>query len=236
MIKPTVFFFVSPTARIGTTILARVVADYFILHQKPFHGFDTNINEAELAQRFPKFFTKIDLSHIKGQMELLDSILDQVDQVALVDVWSPVFPQLISLLIETQFIYEAEQRGLDVVFMLGINDINSASSAINKIRKVSSEAYIVGIINEGVVSLSHEPSELMDILFIDQTFEMGSLDHVTLRIISADQFSLSRFLITPPSGMSIVVRAQLKQWLLRLFTQLQSFELRRSLINNDFLR
>lgn len=216
--------------------MARVVADYFILHQKSFHGFDTNVNDPRLVHRFPQHFTKIDITQVKDQMDMLDSILDQAAHIALIDVWSPIVPHLFTLLSDTQFIFEAEQRGFDVVFMLGISDIASAQTAARAIHKIANHAKLVGVINEGVVSFGYEPSELLDELSLDQTFEMGALDHITLRTIDAGQFSLSRFLMTPPSAMSIVLRAQLKQWLTRMFTQLQSFELRRSLMQNDFLR
>jgi hypothetical protein len=236
MIKPTVFFFISPIARIGTSTLARVVADYFILNQHDFTGFDTNTNDAKLTQRFPHYFKKIDLMQIQGQMNLLDSILDASDKNALVDVWSPHFPQIISLLLDTQFISEAQNRGMDVVFMLSIYDVKSAQNAIKQIKRVAFDAHIVAVINEGIAAFGYEPSELIDILGVDQTFEVGQLDHITLRAIDPEPFSLSRFLMTPPTQMSIVVKAQLKQWLMRIFTQLQSFEMRRSLYQNEFLR
>jgi hypothetical protein len=40
--------------------------------------------------------------------------------------------------------------------------------------------------------------------------------------------------MTPPTHMSIVVKAQVKQWLTRNFTQLRTFEMRRSLLHNEF--
>jgi hypothetical protein len=236
MARPTVFFFISPTARIGMSMLVRVVADFFILHQNDFHGFDTNINNPRLVQRFAQTFQKVDLATISGQMQLLDSILDHAHKNALVDVWSPLLPQLMTLLTETHFITEAEQRGMDVVFMLGINDHVSAAAVARQIRHIAGNVQIVGIINEGVSAFGYEASDVMSSRPIDQTFEVGSLDHITLRAIEAEHFSFTRFFMTPPTHMSIVVKAQVKQWLTRNFTQLRTFEMRRSLLHNEFLK
>ncbi len=48
--------------------------------------------------------------------------------------------------------------------------------------------------------------------------------------------SLTRFLLAPPSDMSIVLRAALRNWILQSFTQFQSFELRLELEASEYLR
>lgn len=59
--------------------------------------------------------------------------------------------------------------------------------------------------------------------------KIGALDPVLRNAIEDPNFSLSRFMLVPPTSMSIVVRSGLRDWLGRVFAQLRSLELRMTL-------
>ncbi len=65
--------------------------------------------------------------------------------------------------------------------------------------------------------------------------KIGALDPVLRNAIDDPTFSLSRFMLAPPTGMSIVVRSGLRDWLVRIFAQLRSFELRMTLERAEHL-
>jgi len=67
-------------------------------------------------------------------------------------------------------------------------------------------------------------------------FVIPRLEAPIARTLDDIDLSLSRFLVEQPPNMSIVVRAALKAWILPIFTQFQSFELRRDLQSSECLR
>ncbi len=66
-------------------------------------------------------------------------------------------------------------------------------------------------------------------------FVIGALDASSKACFDAPDFSLSRFLLTPPPEMSIVTRTGLRAWVAPVFTQFQTFELQTSMQGAQFL-
>ena len=56
------------------------------------------------------------------------------------------------------------------------------------------------------------------------------------RNVESPRFSLSRFLAEPPpENMSLVVRADLRNWLKRVFTQFRAYEVRKAFDESSYL-
>jgi hypothetical protein len=66
-------------------------------------------------------------------------------------------------------------------------------------------------------------------------FYIPPLPEPVARAIDDPHLSFSRFLLAPPSDMSLVVRATLKSWLATVMTQFHSYDLRSELGSSDVL-
>ncbi len=236
MSRTRAYFIMSPTPRIGTSTLARLIADYHVAQQCEFVGFDTDSQERRFLSRFPDQVKLADLSQVQGQMVLFDNLLLRPGTPKIVDIWGRSFRTFLTLLNETRFFDEVDHFAIDPIIFFHVDETSATLDAVRDIARQWPRVSLVGVHNEGTWPLGDEQHEILARFPSRQTLEIGALDVLTRRAMEAEHFSLSRFLMAPPSNMSIVLRSQLRHWLLRIFTQLQTFELRKTLFDTDFLK
>jgi hypothetical protein len=94
---------------------------------------------------------------------------------------------------------------------------------------------MVIVIDEGAVPLGEVNLDQLGRYPASRTFRIAALDPILRQTIEAPGFSLSRFILAPPTGMSIVVRSGLKSWLGRILAQFQSFEFSMTLEQTEHL-
>ena len=95
---------------------------------------------------------------------------------------------------------------------------------------------MVVVHNEGARPLGPEAADILRRYPAKHKFVVSALPGPVANILDDPSLSLWRFLHAPPTNMSIVVRAALKSWIVPIFTQFKSFELRRDLESSDYLR
>jgi hypothetical protein len=103
----------SPRPKVGKTLLARLIADYFRgLGQRPVL-FDTDSYEPKLASFFPTKAKVIDLDKVPGQMALFDRLSLPSAETRVVDLTHRHFEKFFELMRAMDFASEA--KGHDVV-------------------------------------------------------------------------------------------------------------------------
>jgi len=109
----------APRPRSGATLLARAFADYFRLsHEHPLI-FDTGRGERRLSLYFPRIATAVDLTNIRGQMTLFDTLASPIEEKRVVDVSHEFFAQYFDLMEKVDFFREAlAQRVEPVIFYI----------------------------------------------------------------------------------------------------------------------
>jgi hypothetical protein len=86
-IRPAPLYIVaSPRPRVGKTLLARLLMEFFLDNGRPLVGFDLNPREPMLAGRFPKLVWPVDIGDIRGQMELFDRLVADTASTKVIDV------------------------------------------------------------------------------------------------------------------------------------------------------
>src|SRR5579883_467619 len=228
------FIVCSPTGRVGNTILARLLADYFLLSGRSFVGFDTDAHEPGFAASFPDEVVVSDLTTIQGQMGLIDPLLVADGVPKIVDLWHRSFDGFFTLLEHTDFMAEARGQGIEPVLLYLADGSPRSIDAAGRLADRYPDLQIILVGNDGTVpglesraQFYHYPQT--------RTFKIAALDPVLRQTIDERGFSLSRFMMMPPTHMSIVVRAGLREWLWRIFSQFKSFELRMTLEETEHL-
>lgn len=220
-----VHIFCSPSYRAGTTTAARLFADYQIVNQRAFKGFDTDPHDSAFARYFPKQAKVVDLNSIQGQIALFDTLL-QPDRIPkIVDVWSRTWRQFSQLALETGFFEEARRRDVTpVIFYCAVPGAASLSEA-QRIAEQWPQVTLLVVNNEGAAPLGEHALDLLAKYPAQRQIEIRALDPLVRDIIDDPHFSFAQFLHQPPRELSIVVRAGLRAWLTPVFQQFQSFEM-----------
>jgi hypothetical protein len=230
------YFVCSPHSRTGVTTTARLLTDYYLSRGVAVDGFDTDSREPGYAVLFPELSQVVDLCDVRGQISLFDRLLLADDTPKIVDVWSRSFDQLFSVIAEIGFLEEAKRAGVEPIVLYQADRSPRAASNARLLNTTWPDLWITVVHNEGAAPLGAEALEILSAYPTRGKFVIPKLESPIAELLEDQGFSLSAFLRAPPPAMSIVVRAAMKSWLIPIFTQFQSFELRLDLQSSEFLR
>jgi len=103
--------------RTGKTLLARVIAEYFMLSGEMPYIFDTDPVDHRLLTLFPHTTRVVDLPQVPHQMTLFDTLAKASRESRIVDLTHRSFGQFFDLMRQTDFIAEARARGVEPVIL-----------------------------------------------------------------------------------------------------------------------
>ena len=106
-------------ARTGKTLLARVIADYFVLSGTRPLLFDTDAASRTLRAAFPYDTVVVDFEAVRGQMILVDTLATRGAEPRVVDVSHQVCGKFFKIMQQSDFVAEARRRQVaPIVFYL----------------------------------------------------------------------------------------------------------------------
>jgi hypothetical protein len=231
--RTLVFIVCSPTGRSGKTTMARLLGDYFLLSARTFVGFDTDAHEPSFAARFPHEVGVSDLNTIQGQMALIDPLLVYDEVPKIVDLWHRSLETFFRLLDHTGFVAEARNLGIEPLLLYMVDGSPRSAETAARLAARYPDVQIVIVNDEGAAP--NQEGDEFEIYSAGRSLKIAALDPMLWQTIEEPGFSLSRFMLVPPANMSIVVRAGLRDWLWRIFSQFKSFELRMTLDETEHL-
>jgi hypothetical protein len=230
-----IYIVCSPVGRVGKTTAARLLADYFLLSGRNFSGFDTDPREPVFARWFPDQVAVVDLSTVQGNMALFDPLLVNDGVPKIVDLWHRSWDGFFSVLSDTEFIAEARRVSVEPVWLYVVDGSAYSIGVANDLADCYPDVGMVTVNNEGAAPLGEASFDQLARYPAIRTFKIGALDPILRQTMETAHFSLSRFMLAPPTGMSIVVRSGLRSWYGRVLAQFQSFELNTTLEGAEHL-
>lgn len=220
------FIVCSSHGRTGVTTMARLFADFHVHTAQAFAGFDTDPHESQFAQCFPRDVSVADLATIQGQIALFDNLLLADGVPKIVDVWARAWRTFFDIAATTEFFPEAARRGVRPYLLYVPDGSENALRIVEDMLAQWPELGLAVVGNEGAAPLGAGGLDYLARFPASHTFEIKALDPLVRRAIEDPGFSFSRFLAAPADSMSIVVRASLRAWLMPIFQQFQSFQLK----------
>src|SRR5688572_32369849 len=91
------FIVCSPQARVGRTLLARLLLDFFLTEDRPAVGFDFAAESPSLIDFLPNHTAYAHIEDIEGQMALFDRLIVPDGTAKVVDLAPASFWQFFSL-------------------------------------------------------------------------------------------------------------------------------------------
>jgi hypothetical protein len=223
----------SPRPKVGKTLLARLITDYFRgLGQRPV-TFDTDTYEPKLASFFPGRAKVVDLDKVPGQMALFDRLSLPSAETRVVDLTHRHFDKFFELVRAMDF--AAEARSHDVVpaiFYIAGGDPQSYERGLRLMREFPDYAFVlVENLFLGEVEVTTRVGEAY------QTFQdhephmvMPSLEPFFAGMIDNTMLSLAEFMRERPASvatprlplafLSLEARDAVRDWVGTAFSEI----------------
>jgi hypothetical protein len=144
----------SGEARVGNTLTARLLLDYFLSSSDRAIGFETDIIHPALSRLFPELCSVADLSAARGQSILFDRLIVADGVTKVVDLWHAHLDLFVRLISDFDFHAEVVQNRVQLILLLHKDDRERFRQGHLALRKALPSAHLVMVHNRGV--LAHE--------------------------------------------------------------------------------
>jgi hypothetical protein len=235
--KVPLWFICAPFPKSGASTFTRLLVDYHLFNRRSFSLFDTDVHGQTLEQFFPDIAQTIDLATTPGQIALFDKLLEAGTQARIVEICAPAHQLFLVQARDIGFFEESEKNGFEPAILFISNGKRAAIEAGTRLQTIWRRVPVIPVVNEGFVRLGSKINDHLDAFPVGRSFQVPPMEPMLQSTIAQPDFSLSDFLRQPPAAdeMSLVVRADLRSWITRVFTQLRSHELRKAMDESVYL-
>jgi hypothetical protein len=224
-LRSSITIVASPRPRVGKTLLARLLADFYLQEGRSVATFDLNAGERTLAQFLPEKTTLATVRDINGQMALFDRLIADEDTTKVVDIGHESFESFFSVAHQIGFIDEARLRSVAVAILFTATPDQTSVEAYRNLRARFARAILAPVHNEIFGPAQHRDK---------YPVASGNPGIVRLPVLAP---GLRRYIDTPPFsfadsnmgnavGIPIAAHVELQRWLRRIYLEFRELDLR----------
>ena len=148
--RTPIFIIVSPRPRVGKTLLARMLAEFFRSEGRPVSAFDCNPGEFALVDYLPGYTAVADIADTRDQITLFDQLLADDHLPKVVDLGHSLFDKFFTVIQQISFAEEARRRGAMPVLLFLPDGDRRSRQGYAVLRERFAHLPIVPVINEAL--------------------------------------------------------------------------------------
>lgn len=215
----------SPRSRVGKTLLARMLADFYLHNGRNVMAFDLNADDPTLTQFLPAHSTVAEISDTNGQMALFDRLVADDGVYKVVDLGHKAFRSFFTVAGEIGFAEEARRRSVAPIILFIASPDATSVEAYADLRRLFPQAALVPVHNEMLGSAQHRdkfPVPSAGPVLI----HLPALTPGLRKIIERRPFSFVDSSGAAPLDVPLDAHIELQRWLRRIFLEFREMELR----------
>jgi len=221
MTQPAPLYIVaSPRPRVGKTLLARLLIEYFCASGRPLVGYDLQPREPVLAARFPRLVWPVDIAETRGQMALFDRLIADHTSTKVIDLGYGPFEQFFAVMAEIDFVHEARRRLIEPIVLYVTDPAAATATIYAELRQRMPAINFVPVYNESV-SLMFAKEDFPPTRPECGVIRIPRLSPIVRGVIDRPSFSFAAHMDQQPGGPT-----EVHAWINGIFTEFREFELR----------
>jgi hypothetical protein len=210
----------SPHPRVGKTLLARLLLEFFHSEKRPLLGYDLNPREPTFAGYFPRWVFTVDIADTRGQMELFDRLIADKPVSTVIDLGYGAFEQFFSVLGEIGFANEARRRGIETVVLFVSDRAPATVRAYGTLRRKLANVAFIPVHNESV-SVTIDKDDFPPSRPEFRIISIPRLSPIVKGVVDRPSFSFASYLVKPSTGPT-----EIHDWVATIFNAFRDLELR----------
>lgn len=215
-----IYIVASPRPRVGKTVLARLLVEFFRFGRRPLAAYDLNLRDPVLAGYFPKLVMPIDIADTRGQMMLFDQLIARGSMTRVIDLGYGAYDQFFSVMAEIGFIREARRRMMEPVVLFVADRAAATVRAYADLRHRLPDATVVPVHNE-FISVTCDKDDFPPTRAACRMIRIPRLSQMVRGVIDRPSFSFGAYMAATP-GTSTEVH----DWIAGIFAEFRELELR----------
>jgi hypothetical protein len=214
------YIIASQHPRVGKTLVARLLIEYFRLSGRPIVGYDLDPREPALAAHFPSFVWPVDIADTRGQMALFDRLVADDWRTTVLDIGYGLFDQFFTVMPEIGFEQEAARRGIVPIVLFITDSAPTTARRYAELRARLPRTMFVPVHNEAT-SFMFIPNDFPPTRPECGFIRIPRLSPIVRGVIDRPGFSFSTYLDKRPGGPT-----EVHTWIDAIFSEFRELELR----------
>jgi len=214
------YIIASQHPRVGKTLIARLLVEFFRVSSRPLVGYDLDPREPALAAHFPNLVWTVDIADTRGQMALFDRLIADHWRTTVIDLGYGLFEQFFAVMAEIGFEREARRQGIEPIVLFITDSAPITARNYAELRRRLPQTTFVPVHNEAT-----------SFMFIPQDFPPSRPEYGVIRVprlspivrgvIDRPGFSFGAYMAKQPGGPT-----EVHSWIGSIFNEFRELELR----------
>ena len=145
-----IFIVTSSRPRVGKTLVARALTEYFLALRKPVAAFDVNPDEFKLIDYLPGYTAAASINDIRGEMALFDQLVVGDHAPKVIDLGHTLFEKFFVLMQQLNFAQEAHRRGVAPMVLFIADPDDHARQGYAMLADKFPDLALVPVLNEAL--------------------------------------------------------------------------------------
>jgi hypothetical protein len=219
--RTPIFIIASPRPRVGKTLLARTLAEFFRSEDRPVAAFDCNPGEFALVDYLPGHTAVADIADTRDQITLFDQLLAEDRVPKVVDVGHSLFDKFFTVIMQIGFAEEARRRGASLVALFVPDGDRRSRQGYTVLCDRFGHVPIVPVINEALPQAFVFRDNFPGTPTGGAALTIPALSPVIKGVIERPSFSFAALAATASDTTT-----ELYGWTRRVFLEFRELELR----------
>ena len=221
--QPRTPFFVicSSRPRVGKTLLARALAEFFRADGRPVAAFDVNPDEFALVDYLPGYTAVASIADTRGQIALFDQLLAPDQSPKVVDLGHALFDKFFTIIQEIGFVEEARRRAVAPIILFVADADRRSRQGYDMLRHRFAHLPLVPVLNEALPQVARFRDDFPATRLGGAPLTVPALSQVLKGVIERPSFSFAALAATAADTTT-----ELYGWTRRVFVEFRELELR----------
>ncbi len=215
-----IYIVASPRPRVGKTLVARLLIEFFRSGARPLVGYDLNPRDPALTGRFPDLVWTVDVTDTRGQMALFDRLIADHSSTKVIDLGYGPFDTFFAVMAEIGFVQEARRRSIEPIVLFVTDGAATTVHAYANLRDRLAQTTFVPVHNEAT-SVVFDKKDFPSTRAECGVIRIPRLSPIVRGVLDRPSFSFSNYMTIKPGGPT-----EIHSWISTIFTEFRELELR----------
>jgi hypothetical protein len=222
MQRPTPIFIVtSSRPRVGKTLIARALTEYFFVQNRPVAAFDVNPDEFKLIDHLPAYTAAASLNDTRGEMALFDQLVLEDAVPKVVDLSHQVLDRFFSVMQQIDFMAEVRRRAIAPMVLFVADPDERSRQGYAMLKDRFPDLPLVPVLNENVQRVGAYRANFPPTRLGGEPISIPALTPVVRSVVDRRSFSFVGYIQKTNDKTS-----ELYEWMRRVFMAFRELEVR----------
>lgn len=219
--RTPVFIVTSSRPRVGKTLVARALTEYFCAQSRPVQAFDVNPGEFKLIDHLPAYTAAGSITDTRGEMALFDQLVLGDEVAKVVDLSHLMFDRFFAVMQQIDFATELRRRAVALMVLFLADPDERARQGYAMLLGRFRNLPVVPLFNEHVPQIAHCRAAFPPTRLGGEPIDIPALTPVVRSVVDRRNFSFVAYAQNSNDPTS-----ELYEWMRRVFVSFRELEVR----------